>query len=506
MGFPLPPDRTALLLRSLLDRQYVNATGAVVRAIVTNGSTGLIERRLVELESEAARLAAAGKTLDRNNPVVQAFMSDFDEAMRANQALVNSVASDVQATGINAAGPVVRQGALPGFTDAQLAQIGIQWNAPAPEAVNSVVDMISGDAWTAKLAKYGEGTVEQVNGVILNGMAAGKGPLQLASMLRQVVQGLPASNAQQLMRTLQLTAFREAQRIHRVANAHILEYQIRIATFDGRTCIACIGQHGDELPIEARIDDHHRGRCSSVTKVRGFARPEVETGASWFNRQPESRQRAAMGHAGFEAWKNGTVSLRDFVQPYHDDVFGEMIGTRSLKNILAGVGGEYDYIPARPDYLVEAARVVPGLIETGLDNETAMVMADFFGYSPEGVPIWSSDAVRAGTVDLFVDMRNIGKVDPTVGQVDLLRLRASGILSSDKQLGGSVLSKAERKQLEAIVSTNYNASVAAINSARDMRLRGAQRIAGGYQGDTEFVSAQDADNIERLNQQRLGRQ
>lgn len=105
MGLMPGRGETAIdLMNRLLDRGYVQASGAVLQAITRNSTTGLMARRFEELEREAARLAAEGARLTLDNAVVRAFMADFEDTMRANQALLNSAAGAVQQTGIDAAG------------------------------------------------------------------------------------------------------------------------------------------------------------------------------------------------------------------------------------------------------------------------------------------------------------------------------------------------------------------------------------------------------------------
>ena len=103
-----------------------------------------------------------------------------------------------------------------------------------------------------------------------------------------------------------------------------------------------------------------------------------------------------------------------------------------------------------------------------------------------------------GVSDLMVDIRQIGRVDPTVAEVDLIRLRAGALLATDSQLTESILSKAERAALTRIASTDYDISAKEILNIRDLRLAGAERgRVGGFQGDS-FTGAQTADDIARL--------
>lgn len=327
----------------MIDRDYTRLVGPVVRAIAATSERGALGKRLKELEAEAARLAEAGKRLTPDNAVARALLSDLDDALRANAALIDSVADDVVASGVRNAGAMVRGGAVAGMTDAQLAALGVAWNVPDPEAVARLVQYTSSDAWTAALEKYQEGTGKVAQNALTRAFIEGKGPIAAARELRAAVTGLPVAYAEQMTRTLQLTSLRDSAVAHRVANSHIIEYQIRIAALDDRTCVSCVALHGTELPLDARIDDHHRGRCTSVTKVRGMAAPAVESGPDWFARQSEDRQRAMMGGARFEAWKAGAIQWGDMSRVYDDPVFGRMVGEASLKGMLGADGAKQFY-------------------------------------------------------------------------------------------------------------------------------------------------------------------
>lgn len=299
-------------------------------------------KRFAELETEAARLANLGRKLTADNPVVRAFLADFEDTMRANQALLSSAAVAVLLSGVQAAGPVTRQMALPGVGDEALRTLGVRWNVPDPEVIARLVDYASSDAWAEKVRQYGDDAVALVMGAVVTGAINGWGPLRTAREMRRLVGGVPPNTANTLLRTLQLTGFRDAQAIHRVANADILEYQIRIAALDDSTCVACVALHGTILPLNARVDDHYNGRCTSITVLKGRPAPNIESGEAWFARLSPDRQRQQFGsHAAYEAWHAGKVKLSDFVQHTTDDVFGDMIREASLKSILGDGAKEF---------------------------------------------------------------------------------------------------------------------------------------------------------------------
>ncbi|MEQ9027558.1 MAG: phage minor head protein [Aggregatilineales bacterium] len=335
-----PAPRVSDLIRNLLDRGYTQATSAVVNALGRSVSSGIVAQRLNELEAEAGRLAEAGERLDVNNPVVRALLADLEPRLRANGLLIDGAAGDLQNSGVNSAGQITRQLALPGMSDEALARIGVQWNRPDPEAVNALVGYVDSDAWAAELARYPELVISTVRNQAVRGIVEGWSPLRTAREIRRMAEGVTRAQAETLMRTLQLQSYRTAAAVHQQANAGILTEQIRIAALDNRTCLACIGLHGTRLPIGERVNDHHNGRCTSIAVVRGRPR-EVQTGEDWFNAQPEARRVQIAGRANFEAMQAGRVQLRDFAQTYDDPVFGEMIREASLKGILGDDAREF---------------------------------------------------------------------------------------------------------------------------------------------------------------------
>jgi hypothetical protein len=334
---PFAPDpvRTARdLVNRLLDRGYIKAARPVLDALVRGVATGsLLARRLGELEVEAARLQADGKKLDRNNPVLRALLSDFERELRRQRALLDAQAAALQQVGIDAAGPIARQLALPGVSDQILRVLGVQFNLPDPEAVAKVVEYTNKPTWQILLEQHEKGAIESVQQIAIRGIVGGQGPVTTAREIRRAVEGLPRSQAEGMMRTLQLTAYRDAHVLVGLANADIFESQIRIATLDARTCMACVALHGTELPLGERVDDHWRGRCTSVFVVKGRPRG-VQKGEAWFATQGPDAQQAQMGQAAFKAWQAGEIQLRDFVHRETDPVFGPMVREESLKGML----------------------------------------------------------------------------------------------------------------------------------------------------------------------------
>lgn len=392
------------LMNRLLDRGYTEAAGPTIQAITRNGTSGIMATRLRELDAEAARLAKEGLRMTAQNPVARALIADFEDVMKQNAALVNGAAPGVEATGIQAAGPVARQMALPGVSDQALQTMGIRWNVPNPDAVAQIVNYSGSDAWAEGLVKYGDNAVELVRDTALRGSLMGWGPARTAREMRALVEGVPPNVANTMMRTLQLTSLRDAQVVHRVANEEILQEQIRIAALDDATCIACVALHGTRLPIEARIDDHYNGRCTSITVLKGRPAPNVQSGEAWFAQRSEAQQRAQMGDAAFEAWKAGRVQLGDFVQKTTDDVFGGMVQQASLSGMLGKAEARTFYrggsavTERAPVSLGEQARQQLRAIATETDERVKQIVAEREALHEANMRVWDymdTDQFRA---------------------------------------------------------------------------------------------------------------
>jgi hypothetical protein len=341
MTLPTPPtNRVGELTRRLLDRGYETATRASLDAIGASTNDGLIAQRLRELAAEAERLAAAGQRLTVDNAVLRALQADLDPVLAADRRRLAQAATQAQTAGTNAAGVLTRELALPGVSDAQLRVIGVRWNVPDPEAVNALVGYTNSTGWAQELDAYGPRVQEVIRNQSVRGVVEGWSPIRTAREITRMAQDFPRAQAETLARTVQLTSYRDAAVIHRMANADILTEQIRVAALDDRTCMACVALHGTRLPIDARIDDHHNGRCTSISVVRGRPR-SVESGETWFENLSPSQQRAQMGDAAWLAWQEGKLRLRDLARTYRDPVFGQMVGEASLSGVLGDGAREY---------------------------------------------------------------------------------------------------------------------------------------------------------------------
>lgn len=324
--------RIDTLVSQLLDRGYDAAAQDTLRAIAASTSSGIIAQRFRELDDEADRLAAAGDRLTPSNPVLRALLADFEPVLRRDAIRLDRGALAAQAAGVDAAGTITRTLAI-GSTPL----INGTWNTPDPEAVNALIGYLRSDAWADELGQYPARVLDAVANQAVRGMVEGWGALRTAREVRRIASSLSVASANNLMRTAQMTSFRDAAAIHQQANADILAHQIRYAALDDRTCLCCIALHGTILPAGERIDDHHQGRCIGIAVARGSSR-SVQTGEAWFAALDEEQARGIAGDSAYELLHSRRASLRDFVQSYNDPVWGEMVREASVRGILERAG------------------------------------------------------------------------------------------------------------------------------------------------------------------------
>ncbi len=361
------------LVNEALDTLYGKVTKSMFEQIfaITNNPGSAMQQSLTKLDEEANRLDEADERMEADNAQLLLTLAAFVAMMLAVEALILANDQNIELSGqslavgavtakvfitisaaLAAAGinPVTSLAAF----QAELLEAGIT-NWVVPSAVDIASAFVNSPEWIAKMEGWGAGYAERTKNTLLMGIADGAGPLATAAKMRQRAQDLPLSAAENLTRTLQLTSYREASVAMEVKNSEFLEYKIRIAKLDLKTCLACIALHGTRLEIGERVDDHYRGRCTEFYVVKDGERlPGVmqsdslpgernfvpfQNGEDWFNGlSPERRAQQASflnTPAKLRAFKSG-VPLSDFVGDNFDDVFGEQI----IENSLVGMLGD----------------------------------------------------------------------------------------------------------------------------------------------------------------------
>lgn len=216
----------------------------------------------------------------------------------------------------------------------QLSGVGVLWNRLPREAVADLIGFTQkGSPLRELLDELGPQASKSIRKALVSGLALGQNPREIARQVRKALGGNLA-RALTISRTETLRAWREAGYRQALANSDILEGWEWLSAKQERTCAACLAMDGTVHKLIERLDDHPNGRCTRLEIVKGFPREKRETGAEWFDKQPDSVQRKVLGDAGYEAYKAGVVSLQDFVGRSHSRDWGTTRYARSLKEIL----------------------------------------------------------------------------------------------------------------------------------------------------------------------------
>lgn len=327
------------LLDKLLGDGFDGAAGSLLRQMTDLPPN--IAKRITDLEEEAKRLAELGLKLPPDSAQMRALLADAETWLNETRGLLDANGQRIQIAGADAGQTAGQQlTALYADDSIEAARILLGWNRVSVDQLDALLNLVGTDAWRASLGGFTDNVLQTLGDVTIKGFIEGWNPLRTARELRKVTEAMPFTQAENLMRTLYNVSSRRGVQAVYMANADILEYSIRVATLDARVCLCCIALHGTRLELNEQVLDHHRGRCVSVAKIRGIPL-SVPTGEDWFNTLPEADQLGILGYAGFEAWKAGAVNLKDFVKPYQDDLFGEMIQAASLKGILGDAAKQY---------------------------------------------------------------------------------------------------------------------------------------------------------------------
>jgi hypothetical protein len=178
-------------------------------------------------------------------------------------------------------------------------------------------------------------TAQGVADQIIAGVAKGDNPRTIAKDIENALGG-GLTDALRMTRTVQLWSYREATRANYMANSDVVTGWIWWAEL-GDACPACTMQHGTPHGLDETLDDHYNGHCTMLPMVLGFNPvQDQQTGEQWFKEQPENVQREMLGAGKYDAWQNGNFELSKLVQHNKDEVYGEMVGVASLKDLSGG--------------------------------------------------------------------------------------------------------------------------------------------------------------------------
>jgi len=213
------------------------------------------------------------------------------------------------------------------------AVIMARWNTVPASVVETITGFLdpSGPLYK-RIEAMPEYTAEKISKAIIDGIGLGRNPKAIA---RDIVRAFGGSltDAMRMTRTAQIYSYREASRANYVANSDIVTGWVwNSALQPGRTCMSCVSMHGTEHPLSEPMNDHYNGLCTMIPQVIGGGNPVKEDGEEWFKQQPEATQRQML-RGKYDYWQNGQVAIKDMSIERNDEVYGQMRGEPSLKEL-----------------------------------------------------------------------------------------------------------------------------------------------------------------------------
>ncbi|HET8908115.1 MAG TPA: phage minor head protein, partial [Ktedonobacterales bacterium] len=278
-------------------------------------------------------------------------------------------------------------------------------NRPNPDAMAAWVGRSgNGHPLGDLFANFGAEAASSARKEMLLGLALGANPRAMAQGIANAL-GISRSRATIIARTEVLGSYRAAQMETYRANSDVVSGWVWSAG-GPNPCAACMGMDGLQFTLEEELIDHPCGACAALPVTRSWddilgplgidASGMDETsigeedayfgGEDRFNAMSPAQQRAVIGtNTGYEAWRRGEVSLRDFAGRRADGMLYQkslrelQIPTRQSRTLVepspriagphrASARGQLTPLEQMPAWAKqsEAARIVYQILRNGL--------------------------------------------------------------------------------------------------------------------------------------------
>lgn len=317
--------------RAQVIRAYALAWGGIGRSLEE------LMRYLVEsgdpvTQGQLLRLERYQQLMDQ----IEAELTRFGDS-------VQGIVSEAQRQQVTAAALQARE-LLATATGAPLGQVV---NLLPTEALQGLVGQLQdGTPLARHIAATFPAAQERVKELLITGLAAGKGPREIARKISQALepptgkgQGKgPLAVALRTTRTEILRAHREATRENYAQHPGVVQGWIWLSSRGTHTCAACLAMDGTVHPISEPMGTHPNCRCTLLPWLSDDP-PPTDTGEAWLERQSPKIQAEVLGRnapdpEAARAFREGRVRLADFVEERHSDVWGTSRTARTLERAL----------------------------------------------------------------------------------------------------------------------------------------------------------------------------
>ena len=334
------------------------------------------------------------------------------------------------------------------------------FNRPNPAAISQWVGRAgNGHPLGDLFSGFGTEATSAARQEMLLGLATGANPLQMVHGIQQAL-GISRSRAITIARTEVLGGYRQAAHETYRANSDVLQGWVWSAG-GANPCAMCMGMDGTLHGIDESLDDHPCGKCAPLPATKSWddilgplgidasdipetsiaAPGAYETGEQRFARMSPERQRAIIGtQTGYEAYKRGEVTLRDFVgvRPGSDG-FPSQYYQKSLKEMQIPTRQASRLVELNPELL---AKYRAGKLRA---SDLGAVTPD------ELMPAWAKQSLASRNV--YQILRNGLPYNMTAHEQGLLIINLEQMLKDDLPINVRV---AVIRQLRALGITRYH--------------------------------------------------
>jgi hypothetical protein len=341
---------TADRFRSQLARLETAATSDLLTAY--RGVANRLEDKITVLTARFEQLEAQGQLTPENVRKLATWASllnQIEDEITKYGGYVDTQNRVAAQRSIDLAGKHSQQLTATYFNDnpTLLKAFNATWDRLSNESVETLLGFLQQDSQLSQNLTHslGQSAAQNFSDKLLEGIALGYNPRKVNQLINQTLAE-PLTWSLNSVRTTQNYAYRESTRANYINNDEILGGWKWYAALDGRVCLSCVNQHGREFPLNARLNDHHQGRCTQIPLIDrperfGLKSPKIEQGEQWFNRLPQNEQVQRMGQAKYAAYRAGEFKFNELSEQYQNDTFGEMLKEASLVSILGSRAERY---------------------------------------------------------------------------------------------------------------------------------------------------------------------
>lgn len=294
------------------------------------------ERRGEEVKpSDVARSERLRQLLAQVEQEVGQYAAYVDESVRRQQSAA------IEAAAQNAE-DLTR--AAMGDAPTDEARLALRWNRLPREAMVELVGQLhNGAPLDVLLGELGPDAAQRVKDALLEGLAMGRNPRVIARDVRRGM-GMPLTRSLRIARTEVLQSYRRAFLRSLQQNDDIIVGWRWSASKSPRTCLNCLSRDGKVYPLDKPMPAHPNCRCSIEPIAKTWRELGVdvdepvvnrESGAEWFERQPEAVKREMMGDRAYGLYRAGKLTLGDFEGMRHSRTWGAQSYERSVDEIVA---------------------------------------------------------------------------------------------------------------------------------------------------------------------------